>query len=154
MKIALGIQYDGTPFSGWQVQPDRPTVQQTLEEALGAFAGIGQPVPTICAGRTDTGVHATGQVVHIEAPVERPMNAWVRGTNSFLPPAVAVRWAKPVPEDFSARFSAIVAAGPKVIPEMLGTYVGLSSADRRNINQALMILLQAALSRNPKVQRK
>ncbi len=104
MKIALGIQYDGTPFSGWQVQPDRPTVQQTLEEALGAFAGIGQPVPTICAGRTDTGVHATGQVVHIEAPVERPMNAWVRGTNSFLPPAVAVRWAKPVPEDFSARF--------------------------------------------------
>lgn len=107
MKIALGIQYDGTPFSGWQVQPDRPTVQQTLEEALGAFAGIGQPVPTICAGRTDTGVHATGQVVHIEAPVERPMNAWVRGTNSFLPPAVAVRWAKPVPEDFSARFSAI-----------------------------------------------
>lgn len=107
MKVALGIQYDGTPFSGWQVQPDRPTVQQTLEEALGAFAGIGQPVPTICAGRTDTGVHATGQVVHIEAPVERPMNAWVRGTNSFLPPAVAVRWAKPVPEDFSARFSAI-----------------------------------------------
>ena len=71
MKIALGIQYDGTPFSGWQVQPDRPTVQQTLEEALGAFAGIGQPVPTICAGRTDTGVHATGQVVHIEAPDER-----------------------------------------------------------------------------------
>ena len=107
MKIALGIQYDGTPFSGWQVQPDRPTVQQTLEEALGAFAGIGQPVPTICAGRTDTGVHATGQVVHIDAPVERPMNAWVRGTNSFLPSAVAVRWAKPVPEDFSARFSAI-----------------------------------------------
>mgnify|MGYP002747389369 CR=1 FL=1 len=66
MKIALGIQYDGTPFSGWQVQPDRPTVQQTLEEALGAFAGIGQPVPTICAGRTDTGVHATGQVVHAQ----------------------------------------------------------------------------------------
>ncbi|MEI3145106.1 MAG: tRNA pseudouridine synthase A [Dakarella massiliensis] len=86
MKIALGIQYDGTPFSGWQVQPDRPTVQQTLEEALGAFAGIGQPVPTICAGRTDTGVHATGQVVHIDAPVERPMNAWVRERTVFFRP--------------------------------------------------------------------
>lgn len=104
MKIALGIQYDGTPFSGWQVQPDRPTVQQTLEEALGAFAGIGQPVPTICAGRTDTGVHATGQVVHIEAPVERPMNAWVRGTNSFLPPLSLWRWASRAREIFSPFF--------------------------------------------------
>lgn len=106
MRVALGIEYDGRTFNGWQVQPDLPTVQAALERALSRFCGTGQAVATICAGRTDTGVHATGQVVHFDAPVSRPMSSWVRGTNAFLPETVAVRWAREVPEVFSARFSA------------------------------------------------
>ncbi len=106
MRIALGIEYDGVPFNGWQVQPGCPTVQGVLEEALARFIGTDAPVPTICAGRTDTGVHASGQVVHVETGFRRSAYSWLRGTNSFLPPSVAVRWVKEVPEDFSARFSA------------------------------------------------
>lgn len=104
MRIALGIEYDGSAFCGWQVQPDMPTVQETLESALKAFAIV--PISTVCAGRTDTGVHATHQVVDFEAPVNRPLPSWIRGVNTFLPAGVAVRWAKEVPDDFSARFSA------------------------------------------------
>jgi len=104
MRIALGIEYDGSAFHGWQTQPSGRTVQDTLEAALRAF--VGAATPTICAGRTDSGVHATGQVVHLDATVERPLTAWVRGVNAHLPATVAVRWAHPVPEDFSARFSA------------------------------------------------
>ncbi len=104
MRVALGIQYNGSAFCGWQTQPDMPNVQDTLESALKAFATV--PISTVCAGRTDTGVHATHQVVDFEVPVDRPMTAWVRGVNTFLPPTVAVRWAHEVPDDFSARFSA------------------------------------------------
>ncbi len=104
MRVALGIQYNGSAFCGWQTQPDMPNVQDTLESALKAFATV--PISTVCAGRTDTGVHATHQVVDFEAPVDRPMTAWVRGVNTFLPSTVAVRWAHEVPDDFSARFSA------------------------------------------------
>lgn len=104
MRIALGIQYDGLAFHGWQTQPDGNTVQDVLEAALAAF--VRQPVATVCAGRTDSGVHATGQVVHLDSPVERPLSAWVRGLNAHLPRSVAVRWAQPVADDFSARFSA------------------------------------------------
>lgn len=85
--IALGIEYDGSAFNGWQVQPDCPTVQATLEAALEAF--VRERVPTICAGRTDTGVHATGQVVTFQSPVERPLESWVRGVNTFCHP----RWS-------------------------------------------------------------
>ena len=104
MRIALGVEYDGSAFCGWQTQPGGKTVQDALEEALARIAG--QPVASVCAGRTDAGVHASGQVVHIDAPVSRPLTAWVRGVNTFLPPAVAVRWAQPVGDDFHARFSA------------------------------------------------
>ncbi len=104
MKIALGIEYDGSPYNGWQVQPDCPSVQATLEAAIERF--VCQRVPTICAGRTDTGVHATHQVVSLDAPVSRPMESWVRALNTFLPASVAVRWARAVPEDFHARYSA------------------------------------------------
>ena len=104
MRLALGLQYDGSAFHGWQTQADRHTVQDTLEEALARLAGA--PVPTICAGRTDAGVHATCQVVHIDPPAVRPLGAWVRGVNSFLPQAVAVRWAAAVPPTFHARFGA------------------------------------------------
>ncbi|MFU0841826.1 MAG: tRNA pseudouridine synthase A [Burkholderia sp.] len=104
MKVALGIEYCGTDFFGWQVQPTKPTVQRTVEEAIGAF--LCKPVATICAGRTDTAVHATGQVVSFDTDAARPENSWVRGVNSFLPKSVSVRWARRVPDDFSARFSA------------------------------------------------
>ena len=104
MRVALGVEYDGSAFHGWQVQPGGGTVQDTLQAALRKIAGV--PVDVVCAGRTDAGVHATGQVVHFDAPVERPLSAWVRGVNTFLPPAVAVRWARPVADDFHARFAA------------------------------------------------
>ena len=104
MKFALGIEYDGAAFRGWQTQPGKGTVQDELEGALARIAG--HPVPVVCAGRTDAGVHATGQVVHFETAANRPLSAWVRGVNTFLPPPVAVRWATPVEEDFHARFSA------------------------------------------------
>lgn len=104
MRIALGVEYDGTGFFGWQSQPGGNTVQDALESALGAVAGMRLPV--VCAGRTDAGVHATAQVVHFDVSVERPLTAWVRGTNAHLPTSVAVRWAMPVSDQFHARFAA------------------------------------------------
>lgn len=103
--IALGIEYDGTAFSGWQVQPDRETVQSVVEAALAKF--LCAPVPTICAGRTDAGVHATHQVVSFQSPAVRSQASWVRALNTFLPKSVSVRWAREVPDDFHARFSAV-----------------------------------------------
>lgn len=104
MRIALGLEYDGAGFSGWQSQPAGNTVQDVLENALTSIAGM--PLRVVCAGRTDAGVHALGQVVHFDPPLDRPMTAWVRGTNAHLPPAVAVRWAVPVADEFHARFAA------------------------------------------------
>ena len=104
MRIALGLEYCGTGFHGWQSQPQGNTVQDVLEAALAQIAG--EPLGVICAGRTDAGVHATQQVVHFETLIERPLSAWVRGVNSHLPSGVAVRWAQPVSDDFHARFSA------------------------------------------------
>ena len=110
MRIALGLQYDGSPYSGWQSQLNGDTVQDVLESAITAFVGdksnLALPIQTIAAGRTDTGVHALGQVVHFDTPVEREDFSWVRGINSFLPKSIVVNWATPVPEEFSARFSA------------------------------------------------
>lgn len=104
MRIALGIQYDGTAFCGWQSQPHAKTVQDALERALADFAC--KPLHTIVAGRTDTGVHGLGQVAHFDTDLDREDFSWVRGTNAFLPPSVAVLWAKRMPDDFHARFSA------------------------------------------------
>ena len=105
-RIALGIEYDGADFRGWQTQqPGVRTVQQALEKALGKVAN--HPVTVICAGRTDAGVHGTGQVVHFDSPAQREMKSWVFGANTNLPGDVVVRWAKPVGEDFHARFSAV-----------------------------------------------
>lgn len=104
LRIALGVEYDGSAFAGWQSQTHGNTVQDVLEQALAAVAGT--PVRTICAGRTDAGVHALAQVVHFDTDVERPDTAWVRGVNAHLPSGVAVRWAQRVGEDFHARFSA------------------------------------------------
>ena len=104
-RMALGIEYTGTRFYGWQKQPDQRTVQTELEKALSRF--VIEPVATICAGRTDTGVHAVSQVVHIDVACRRGEANWIRGVNTFLPPDVAVRWAREVDADFSARFSAV-----------------------------------------------
>lgn len=105
MRIALGLEYDGSAFAGWQTQPDRRGAQDALESALAQVAGV--PISTICAGRTDAGVHALDQVVHFDTGVERPQSAWVRGVNRFLPSAIAVRWSRPVSESFHARFGAL-----------------------------------------------
>ncbi len=104
MRVALGVSYDGHPYDGWQSQPSGRTVQDQLEKALGQFAN--QPVSTLCAGRTDAGVHGLMQVVHFDTMAERESHAWVRGTNSFLPRDIAVQWAHIVPREFHCRASA------------------------------------------------
>lgn len=103
-RIALGLAYDGSAWHGWQTQPGGRTVQDRLESALSSF--LARPAATICAGRTDTGVHALDQVVHIDTPVERRQESWVRGVNALLPSSIRVQWATMVDADFHARFSA------------------------------------------------
>ncbi len=108
-RIALGLQYDGTPWQGWQTQPHRQAVQDSLGQALAKFCQCA--LPTACAGRTDAGVHALGQVVHFDTDITREPFSWVRGVNAFLPASIAVRWAAEVTggeEGFHARFSALV----------------------------------------------
>jgi tRNA pseudouridine38-40 synthase len=104
-RFALGIEYDGSRFLGWQTQPGGGTVQDALEAALSGVAN--EPVAVTCAGRTDRGVHARAQVVHFETAAQRPDSAWVRGVNALLPEAVAVLWSRRVAPDFHARYSAL-----------------------------------------------
>lgn len=104
-KVVLGVEYLGTAYCGWQFQPHCHSVQASLQTALSQVANA--PISVNCAGRTDTGVHAVGQVVHFETPAIRPEKAWVQGVNTLLPRDVRVRWAKQVEGDFHARFSAI-----------------------------------------------
>ncbi len=105
MRVALGIQYDGAGFRGWQAQPAGVrTVQASLERALARVAD--HSVGLTCAGRTDAGVHAVGQVAHFDTRAVRSTRAWVRGGNAHLPPDLSLNWACEVPDDFHARFSA------------------------------------------------
>ena len=106
MRIALGVSYNGQAFEGWQSQASGQTVQDALESALSRFIDQG-PVSTTCAGRTDAGVHGLNQVVHFDSPVQRPLSAWVRGTNRYLPMDIAVQWAREVGPDFHARGNAV-----------------------------------------------
>lgn len=103
-RIALGVEYDGSAFCGWQTQPSGCAAQDKLEFALSEIAG--EPIATVCAGRTDAGVHALDQVVHFDARAQRPLTAWVRGTNALLPAGLAVCWARGVGAEFHARYSA------------------------------------------------
>lgn len=107
-RIALGVSYAGQHYNGWQSQACGNTVQDQLEAALARFAAHGATrITTLCAGRTDSGVHGLMQVVHFDAPVERDPASWVRGTNRFLPKDIAVQWAQAVPVEFHARASAV-----------------------------------------------
>ena len=105
MRIALGIEYDGTSYNGWQRQKTGLGVQQRLEEALSLVAN--EDVEVVCAGRTDTGVHASGQVAHFDTDSERSERGWLLGANTNLPADISVTWVKPVGHDFHARFSAV-----------------------------------------------
>jgi tRNA pseudouridine38-40 synthase len=104
-RIALGLSYSGQAYEGWQSQLSGQTLQDALERALAQFTQV--PIRTLCAGRTDTGVHALQQVVHFDCEIERDDISWVRGTNRYLPKDMAVEWAKEVPESFHARRSAL-----------------------------------------------
>lgn len=106
MRIALGVEYDGRSFCGWQSQKgDLPTVQGSLEAGVSIVAN--QPIKVVCAGRTDTGVHACAQVVHFDTNTERDERSWVLGTNANIEKSISVLWAKPVSDEFHARFSAL-----------------------------------------------
>jgi tRNA pseudouridine38-40 synthase len=124
-RIALGVAYDGSPWQGWQTQPHRLTVQDTLEGALISFTGSFHA--TVCAGRTDTGVHATAQVVHLDTTIKRDLHAWVRGMNALLPQSIAIQWAQQVPDSFHARFSA---------RERTYTYILINTPVRQPLCQA------------------
>ena len=105
-RFALGVEYNGSMFSGYQMQSHGTrTVQDELEKAVSIVAN--EPIRLTCAGRTDTGVHATGQVVHFDTTVQRQLKAWMLGANTNLPSDIAVHWVRQVSDDFSARFSAI-----------------------------------------------
>lgn len=148
-RIALGVEYDGSAFNGWQTQlnPRLLTVQESLEAALSSVAA--HPVKVICAGRTDAGVHATGQVVHFDTGSDRPEKAWIRGTNSLLSSRISVQWAAPVPEEFHARFSALSRRyryciyNAKVRPALLANYVTLhhQPLDETRMHEAGQYLL-------------
>lgn len=147
MKIALGIEYDGSAYFGWQRQQNVPSVQQHLEQALSKIAN--EPITVFCAGRTDAGVHATGQVVHFETNVFRDQVAWTMGVNANLPKNIAVRWATEVEDEFHARFSALarryryIIYNHKYRPAILGA--GLSHyhmpLDAEKMHRAAQFLL-------------
>jgi tRNA pseudouridine38-40 synthase len=104
VRIALGVEYEGTAYAGWQAQASLPTLQRITERALASVAA--EAVTLTCAGRTDAGVHALGQVAHFDTHAQRSIRAWVLGANSALPPDVSLSWALPVPAHFHARYSA------------------------------------------------
>lgn len=103
-RVAIGVEYDGTSYNGWQMQPHAPSIQASLNDALSQVAN--ETVACIGAGRTDTGVHASGQVAHFDTRAERTPRSWLLGLNSNLPPNISVQWAIAVPEEFHARYSA------------------------------------------------
>ena len=104
MRFAVGVEYDGTAYAGWQTQQSARSVQQVTEAAFSHIAA--QPVGLICAGRTDAGVHARWQVAHFDTNANRPLRAWLLGSNSELPPDVSIAWVRPVPMHFHARYTA------------------------------------------------
>ena len=110
-RLVFGVQYNGSPWQGWQTQPSGLTIQDELEFALAKFTKF--PISVVCAGRTDAGVHAIEQIVHFDTNLDRSLHSWVSGVNAFLPASIVIRWVKEVPfenpddlNNFHARFSA------------------------------------------------
>lgn len=146
MRFALGVEYDGAAFHGFQFQTNAPSVQGALEQALSRVAD--HPVRISAAGRTDAGVHATGQVVAFETPAERPLSAWVRGTNAMTPPGVKVRWARAVDGTFHARYSAVArryqylfADAPEASPLLAGRTTPVPPLDADAMHRAAQALI-------------
>ena len=147
MRIALGLEYDGGAFCGWQSQPEGCGVQDHLERALSRLAD--EPIAVTAAGRTDAGVHAAAQVVHFDTQAVRDPNAWVRGTNSGLDPRVRVIWSAEVPESFHARYGArsrtyrYLLLNEPTAPGVLYGHVGWfhRPLDERAMQRALLPLL-------------
>ena len=146
-RIAMGIEYDGSHFVGWQSQREGETVQQNVERALSKVAN--HPVKIFCAGRTDTGVHANEQVIHFETSAYRKHYSWIFGCNTNLPKSISSLWAVDVPESFHARFSAIQRSyrytilNRKIRPSILNNYVSFVSQplDDLRMQQAAQNLL-------------
>ena len=147
MRIAMGVSYNGGAYEGWQSQLSGKTVQDRLEAALTRFAT--QPIRTLCAGRTDAGVHALMQVIHFDTPLQRETASWVRGTNTFLPADIAVQWAQEVPDAFHCRGSAVsrryayVVLESRVRPSVEAGRVGwiYRPLDAEAMRQAAQILI-------------
>lgn len=146
-RVALGIEYAGHFFHGFQSQPhDERTVQCGLEKALSAIAN--EPIKLVCAGRTDAGVHATNQVVHFDTLAKRIDRAWLRGANAKLPEGISIRWVKNVTPDFHSRFSArsrtyrYVIYNTRTPSALLNNFV---TWDRRTLDVALMVEASRAL---------
>lgn len=139
-RVALGIEYDGNGFAGFQAQKFAvETVQGSLEKALSNIAN--EPITLVCAGRTDAGVHASGQVVHFDTLAERPERAWRMGVNTQLPDAISVNWVQPVEPQFHARFSAQARTYRYLIynrPSRPGILAGKVTWDRRRLDLAAM----------------
>ena len=140
-RLACRIEYDGSGFSGWQSQIGVTTVQDCLEQALEKVAA--HKIRVIVAGRTDTGVHATSQIVHFESAAERTERNWLRGVNTYLPPGISLHWVRPVAQDFHARFSAqrrryrYIILRQKVQPGLLRNLV---TWDHRDLDHSRMQL--------------
>jgi len=130
-RIAMGVEYDGSHFVGWQSQREGETVQQNVESALSKVAN--HPVKIFCAGRTDTGVHANEQVIHFETTANRKNYSWLSGCNTYVPKSISIVWAVEVPESFHARFSATqrtyryTILNRKIRPSILNNYVSFIS---------------------------
>ena len=145
-NIALGVEYDGSEFSGWQRQVGQPTIQQVIEEALSRVAD--ETVTVLASGRTDAGVHATGQVVSFTTIARRSDDNWLRGANSLLPRGVRVRWVEPVDAEFHARFSAVArrymyvlltsAESPAILASQVTWHRG--SLDDESMHRAAQVL--------------
>lgn len=105
MRVALMVEYDGSQYHGWQSQAGLDTVQQRIESALSRVAS--HDIQVVCAGRTDTGVHASGQIIHFESEKERTIRAWIHGANTYLPKDICIKWGSDIPDSFHARYSAL-----------------------------------------------
>lgn len=145
-RFAACVEYQGTAYTGWQRQPHAPSVQERVEDALSRVAD--HPVTATCSGRTDAGVHSLGQIIHFDSTAARPDHAWVFGANSHLPADVSLRWARPVPADFHARYGALAREYRYLTldhPARSALLAGRAAHSRHRLDAALMHAAAQAL---------